>query len=947
MIKLTKFAVLIIIVTFVFNLGSLGVVFSTELSSAPLFNVDVAPYNAGSVAEYHIYGSFSEYNKVNTLKIYFRFDTSFSGPSAPYGSVLVNNMPALGVQFRKVEADGSVEATVYLAQYLNSGDKIDILFKKEAGIINPITPATCYKVRVVLVNYLGVELGAILSNSYRITVSAVQAVSVKVEPPVKGMKAQYTVSFVTGSRGALNSTSGEIRVKFPMGTTIPSTLSKSHVLINNAAAKSIYRDNNDPSVLRIYAPFDISPNHPVTIVFDKDFGITNPMMAGLKTISVSTFAEPDWVESTPYEIFEPQVKNLNIDLSNTTIGLMQAINVSFVTSPVGYLDNNSKIYVQFPNDFYVPSSSNLEGVLVNGEPAQALSSSNIVSINVSSQILQLSTVEITIPDGVGIRNPLKTGDYVINVWTDSDAFKTPFTVNITQSFLTNVKLEAQYSGASSVNSFNVSFTTGPVYTLSKDSDMILVKFDEGFTLPNTIEQNLITVNGTVANNITKDGNTLYITTPIDISPGSTVEVEILEGFGIKNPESPGAYGVTVSTTKEPAGIESNKIAITLLPRVNFDVSPSVPNGLNGFYKTNPEIKLYSTNNDKVFYKIDDGEFTEYTNPFKIPEGTHAVYAYAVDSGNNKGDIIKKEFLVDSTPPIIKFDNASSNPVFKGSPGKLYGSVSEPCTLKINDTVLELKDDLTFSIELPNVYEGMTIVVYLVDLAGNATQLPLLTAHIDNTAPVIKFIGDGISYQNGMYSVEVTDSYYTIRVQLNEKGKLFINSTEIISKDNNNFESMVNLVDGENRFDVKAIDVAGNEAVQTLIVRKVNEKKIVLTVGSTLAIVGNEQITLEAAPVIEQGVTLVPLRFIAEAFDSEVNWNGALQIITIVNKTHNIQLQVNSKLVFIDNQKGKDLDVAPKIINGRTFVPIRFISEAFGATVDWDNNTKTVTITFKP
>ena len=89
-----------------------------------------------------------------------------------------------------------------------------------------------------------------------------------------------------------------------------------------------------------------------------------------------------------------------------------------------------------------------------------------------------------------------------------------------------------------------------------------------------------------------------------------------------------------------------------------------------------------------------------------------------------------------------------------------------------------------------------------------------------------------------------------------------------------------------------------------------------------------------------------MRFIAEAFDSEVNWNGALQIITIVNKTHNIQLQVSSKLVFIDNQKGKDLDVAPKIINGRTFVPIRFISEAFGATVDWDNNTKTLTITYK-
>ena len=944
MAKFIKFGIFAIIFAFIFNVCALPSVFSAGLSSAPLFNVEVTPYNAGSVAEYHIYGSYSEYDKVNVLKINFRSDTNFSVPSAPYGSVLVNNMPVLGVQFRKVE-DGSVEATVYLSQYLNHGDPLDIVFKKEAGIINPLIPATCYKVRVVLVNYLGVELGAILSNSYRITVSAVQALTVNVDPPLKGQKAQYTLSFATGSRGALSSTSGEIRVKFPMGTTIPSTLSKSHVLINNTAAKSIYRDNDDPSVLRVYAAFDIPANHLVTIVFDKDFGITNPLTAGKKTISVSTFAEPDWVESAPYEIFEPQVQNLSVLLSDTTMGLTPNINLSFTTSPSGYLSANSKIYIEFPVDFYLPPAISFDSVLVNGQMAQATVSANIVSVNVPKEIAQLSPVEVKILDRASIKNPARAGNYVLNVWTDSDAFKMPFTVNITQSALTNVKLEAQYSGTGSVNSFKVSFITSPVYILGKDSDMILVKFDDGFVLPETVEQNLIMVNGVAANNVAKDAYMLYITFPIDIAPGSVVNVEIPESFGIKNPNTPGEYGVKVSTTKEPTEVESNKIAITLLPQVNFDVSPSMPNGLNGFYKTNPEIKLYTTNNNKVFYKIDDGEFIEFTAAFNIPEGPHTVYAYAVDSGNNKGDIVKKEFLVDSTPPAIKFDNASSNPVFKGSPGKLYGSVSEPCTLKINDSVLELKDNLNFSVELPNVYEGMPITVYMVDLAGNQNSL-VLTAHIDNIPPVIRFLGDGVKYQNGMYSFETTDSYYTIRIQLNEKGKLFINSTEVISQDNNTFESMVNLIDGDNRFDVKAVDVAGNETVQILIVKKVNEKKIVLTVGSTLATVGNEPISLDAAPIIEQGVTLVPLRFIAEAFDSEVNWNGALQIITIVNKSHSVQLQINSKLVFIDNRKGDDLEVAPKIVNGRTFVPIRFISEAFGAEVSWDGATKTITITYK-
>jgi len=517
---------------------------------------------------------------------------------------------------------------------------------------------------------------------------------------------------------------------------------------------------------------------------------------------------------------------LSVLLSDTTMGLTPNINLSFTTSPSGYLSANSKIYIEFPVDFYLPPAISFDSVLVNGQMAQATVSANIVSVNVPKEIAQLSPVEVKILDRASIKNPARAGNYVLNVWTDSDAFKMPFTVNITQSALTNVKLEAQYSGTGSVNSFKVSFITSPVYILGKDSDMILVKFDDGFVLPETVEQNLIMVNGVAANNVAKDAYMLYITFPIDIAPGSVVNVEIPESFGIKNPNTPGEYGVKVSTTKEPTEVESNKIAITLLPQVNFDVSPSMPNGLNGFYKTNPEIKLYTTNNNKVFYKIDDGEFIEFTAAFNIPEGPHTVYAYAVDSGNNKGDIVKKEFLVDSTPPAIKFDNASSNPVFKGSPGKLYGSVSEPCTLKINDSVLELKDNLNFSVELPNVYEGMPITVYMVDLAGNQNSL-VLTAHIDNIPPVIRFLGDGVKYQNGMYSFETTDSYYTIRIQLNEKGKLFINSTEVISQDNNTFESMVNLIDGDNRFDVKAVDVAGNETVQILIVKKVNEKRLCL------------------------------------------------------------------------------------------------------------------------
>jgi hypothetical protein len=440
-------------------------------------------------------------------------------------------------------------------------------------------------------------------------------------------------------------------------------------------------------------------------------------------------------------------------------------------------------------------------------------------------------------------------------------------------------------------------------------------------------------------------HSLYITTPLDIQPGSLVEVEIPETFGIRNPANLGEYGVRVSTSKEVQEVESNKIKITPLPVVEFTINPSQPDGMNGFYKTNPEIMLSTSNGVKVFYKVDDGEFAEFTAaPFKIDEGTHAVYAYAMDEGGNKGDTIKKQFSVDNTPPKITFDNANSDPYFKESPGKLTGSVSEPCTLKINEVILELKDDLHFSVEL-NVYEGMPIALFARDLAGNAATL-LLTARIDSKPPVITFISKVNRVQGlGINSVETTEPAYTIQLKIDEKGKVFIDSNEMFS-DGQTYSYNAYLIDGDNQFIIKAVDAAGNEAIETLLIKKVNEKKITLQISSNLASVGSETINLEAPPFIEKGFTLVPLRFISEAFGASVDWNDALKVITINYRTLTIQLQVGSTVAVVDNSIVK-LDAPPKIMNGRTFVPIRFISETFGATVDWDGTTKTITITYKP
>ena len=105
----------------------------------------------------------------------------------------------------------------------------------------------------------------------------------------------------------------------------------------------------------------------------------------------------------------------------------------------------------------------------------------------------------------------------------------------------------------------------------------------------------------------------------------------------------------------------------------------------------------------------------------------------------------------------------------------------------------------------------------------------------------------------------------------------------------------------------------------------------------------EVIRFDQGAVSVNGRTLVPMRKIFEELESTVQWTAKTKTITANRGTKKITLVVGSKTATVNGQK-ITLDVAPQIINGRTLVPLRFISEALGAKVDWNNQTKTVHIT---
>ena len=96
------------------------------------------------------------------------------------------------------------------------------------------------------------------------------------------------------------------------------------------------------------------------------------------------------------------------------------------------------------------------------------------------------------------------------------------------------------------------------------------------------------------------------------------------------------------------------------------------------------------------------------------------------------------------------------------------------------------------------------------------------------------------------------------------------------------------------------------------------------------------------PIVIDGRTLVPIRAIIEAFDGVVGWDGATQTVKLTMADDVITLVINNKTAYLNNN-AHTLDVAPTVINGRTMLPIRFIAEGFNLGVAWEGDTQTVTI----
>ncbi len=145
-----------------------------------------------------------------------------------------------------------------------------------------------------------------------------------------------------------------------------------------------------------------------------------------------------------------------------------------------------------------------------------------------------------------------------------------------------------------------------------------------------------------------------------------------------------------------------------------------------------------------------------------------------------------------------------------------------------------------------------------------------------------------------------------------------------------------------------LDNVGTTSWDNLVISKFNsipvkKTEIKMTIDSLTATVDGVAKTLDAAPIIRNSRTMLPVRFVAENLGGAVGWDDATKTVSVKSADTTIEIVIGANTAKV-NGNVISLDSPAFIENSRTYLPVRVVAENLGATVAWDDATKTAILT---
>ena len=429
----------------------------------------------------------------------------------------------------------------------------------------------------------------------------------------------------------------------------------------------------------------------VSVTFSEDSGLVNPSNGGLYRFKVWTSGASTHVErmteaGDPIKsLIKPTMPDVeSVLLSNPVAGQASRITVRFVTDD--NLVEGSGMRIAATSDaptavastdmikltlegFDVPDFFPEEAVKINGRDVLVSNADSVtdeIDLELTHDIRAGRPVVVTFLESSNIKNPADAGTYTVKVSTTPEGtdaeydmlevMAAPPPVSIPPG---GVEVTAEPNTAGSATKLTVQFTTGDEGALAEDDEITVMA--PGFSIPNSIDSDEVTVNGANPKSVAVGGNEVILTLDAGIPSDRRVSVVFKIGAGLTTPVKAGQVEVSVSTTSEGQAAPG-KLAIMKAPEAAelqaIEVVPQVPGEDSRItLKFMTPARLSSIENSEVIFRFHDD--------FDVTGGRVDVSKVTIQAnsifGGPEVDTPKASGVVNPTSATVTYETVDREP----------------------------------------------------------------------------------------------------------------------------------------------------------------------------------------------------------------------------------------------------------------------------------------------
>lgn len=338
---------------------------------------------------------------------------------------------------------------------------------------------------------------------------------------------------------------------------------------------------------------------------------------------------------------------------------------------------------------------------------------------------------------------------------------------------------------------------------------------------------------------------------------------------------------------------------------------------------------------------------------KVPYGLYSGYIYIVHTGDMEStkpleipvfaEIQRSEIIKPKAPEILSITASDKRVVLK------WSSVENAVIYKLFRSYVS-KDEYQLLKEFPASVTSFTdegvknktryfYSIKSLDQNNNESDYSSEVSIVPDPLPITVNLKD---------NTVVYDSIFDVTGRADPKARLFAKGKSVNLDPEGYFKTTVGVPVGNSIVEFKAYDTDNNlQELKINISYLTNSLKMELKIGSKTVFINSKEwpYELDVPPKIYNGRTFVPLRFLAETIGAEVEWTPNEKKITYRRAETTIELWIGRKIIKINGIE-LSIDAEPFIENGRTLVPLRFVSEPLGASVIWNEQDRSILLNFK-